>query len=432
MATAARPAALERLGDEIAELHSHISAATARWLGLLARFDDEEGWGDGHKTCAAWLSWRCGISCGTARDHLRVAHALQSRPLVRAAFERGELSYSKVRALMRLEPDFDEELMLMYARYASASQIDEIVRGCRRCIAVEEGAARRFAEREFSWSYDDEGRIVFKGRLPAELGAIVTRAVEAACDELGPPPPEIATGLAPDGAGLTSSPGARRADALVALAQTALAPKATSADVYQVVVHVDADALSSKPSDEARCTLEDGDPLPAALARRLCCDASVVGVLERDGQPISLGRKTRTIPPSLRRALRMRDKRCRFPGCTQRYHLDAHHIKHWADGGATELDNLAQLCRHHHVVLHEGGFAMRRQGDELVFLAPGGKRIPQAPRQPRGDCRVVMESASACGSTPDPWTLNPVEANPGAELGWSITAMLESRRPSRE
>src|SRR3954451_23434559 len=126
---------MEALGNEIATLASHISAATARWLLLIADFDEGGGWADGaFKNCAHWLSWRCGIAPGTARDHVRVAHGLRARPLIAAAFGRGELSYSKVRALMRFEEDFDEEQMLRLASNASAGQLERIVRGCTRVV----------------------------------------------------------------------------------------------------------------------------------------------------------------------------------------------------------------------------------------------------------------------------------------------------------
>lgn len=284
---------MESLGDEIAALYSHVSAAMARWLGLLAEFDEAGGWvAGGYKTCAHWLSWRCGVDIRTARDHVCVAHGLGSRPLIKAAFERGELSYSKVRALLRLDDDFDEELMLGYAQSASASQLERIVRGCRRCVAVEQDAAGRLAEREFHWRYDADGSIVFGSRLPAELGAIVVRALEAARDELGPPPEEAKEGLDAFAADATVSRRARNADALLALAQTRLAERASSADVYQVVVHVDVDALrgsaeqrgdgSGEPSGS--CRLDDGEPLPISAARRLACDASVVRIVERDGE----------------------------------------------------------------------------------------------------------------------------------------------------
>jgi hypothetical protein len=120
-------------------------------------------------------------------------------------------------------------------------------------------------------------------------------------------------------------------------------------------------------------------------ARRLACDASLVRLLERDGQPLRIGRKTRAVPPALRRALNARDRGCRFPGCGSRRFLDAHHIEHWVDGGATDLDNLLQLCGHHHRLLHEGGYRITRgPGGRLRFHRRDGRPIPECPGRTRG------------------------------------------------
>jgi hypothetical protein len=158
----------------------------------------------------------------------------------------------------------------------------------------------------------------------------------------------------------------------------------TGGDRYQVVLHADVGALSGDEPG-GRCELGDGVPLATETARRVACDASLVRLIERDGQPLSLGRKTRTIPPALRRALEARDRGCRFPGCGSRRFLDAHHIEHWADGGATDLDNLLQLCGHHHRLLHEGGYRIAHgPGDRIRFLRRDGRPIPECPARPRG------------------------------------------------
>jgi hypothetical protein len=155
----------------------------------------------------------------------------------------------------------------------------------------------------------------------------------------------------------------------------------------QVVVHVDQAALSNP--DEGGCEIADGPAIAAETARRLACDSSVVHVSERGGRTLSVGRKTRSIPPSLRRALTRRDRGCRFPGCENQLFVDAHHVRHWAHGGETVLGNLLLLCRRHHRLVHEGGYSVERlPGDRFRFRDPWSRPIPDAPRPPPGsvDC----------------------------------------------
>ncbi len=197
----------------------------------------------------------------------------------------------------------------------------------------------------------------------------------------------------------------------------------TRSERYQVFVHVDYDTLAGD-GEPGRSHLEDGTRLSAETARRLTCDASLVEVIEagqgatggeasvgddgsasnpgseccdalaRDGatwrtaQPLALGRKTRTIPPAIRRALYLRDGGCRFPGCGVRF-TQGHHVKHWALGGKTELANLVSLCRIHHRAVHEDGFAVRRTRDgDFRFFDRRGWPLPQRPRA-TGVGRVV-------------------------------------------
>ena len=133
-------------------------------------------------------------------------------------------------------------------------------------------------------------------------------------------------------------------------------------------MHVTADDVPSGQTSE----IEDGPHVTAETSRRIACDCSVVGIKEdENGEPLSIGRRSRSIPPAMRRALRMRDGGCRFPGCTNTRFVDGHHIKHWADGGETSLENLVLLCRHHHHLVHEGGFACEKAVDgELLFTDP--------------------------------------------------------------
>jgi len=122
----------------------------------------------------------------------------------------------------------------------------------------------------------------------------------------------------------------------------------------------------------------------AETSRRICCDAGV-SVLSKDQEEntLDIGRKTRIIPPAMRRALKARDENCRFPGCTHKHYIDGHHIKHWSEGGETSLDNLVQLCRHHHRLVHEGGFSCAKNSDDKIeFHSPEGILIARTGRLP--------------------------------------------------
>jgi hypothetical protein len=226
--------------------------------------------------------------------------------------------------------------------------------------------------------------MVLNVHLPAEAGAIVLRALNAAMPE------------APDGRGgdcsdplhvsaETSRPSEppptfaqRRADALAVLAESFLAHGAEAlkgGDRQQIVVHVSQAALHEGRA--GRCELEDGPAIAVETARRLGCDASRLEILEDEaGDPLDVGRKTRTIPPAMRRALDQRDKGCVFPGCTHTRYVDGHHIHHWADGGETKLSNLVSLCRFHHRAVHEGGLKVERCHDGAWrFIKPAGESI---------------------------------------------------------
>src|SRR2546426_6533106 len=123
---------LDRLGDEIAELSAHLDAATAHLLDLIRDFDARGGWGNGFRSCAAWLTWRIGLDPGAARERVRVARALGMLPRLAQALARGELSYAKVRALTRVATPETEERLLAVGRAGTAEHVERIVRGWRR------------------------------------------------------------------------------------------------------------------------------------------------------------------------------------------------------------------------------------------------------------------------------------------------------------
>jgi hypothetical protein len=361
------------LAAQISELAGHLNAANRRWLALIAEFDRRQGWSDSvTQSCAHWLNWKCGINLGAAREKVRVAHALEKLPLIGAAMARGELSYSKVRALSRVACCGTEATFLSIALHGTAHHVETIVRQYRRATEAAELSreARQQARRAITYHWDDDGSLVLKARLPAETGTLLLRALEVA--EADAPLPDVS---AETFACEQPTCASRRADALGVLAESFLkhgAEALKGGERHQIVVHVDHAAL--RRQDAGRCELDEGPAIPVETARRLGCDASVVTIVEDDdGEPLDVGRRTRSIPPALRRALNARDRGCRFPGCTHTRYVDGHHIHHWADGGETRLANLVSLCRFHHRQVHEGGLVVERLDDGAWrFVQPGG------------------------------------------------------------
>jgi uncharacterized protein DUF222 len=331
MATELESLRLERLEREIGELAAHIHAATCRWLLLVAEYDRPEGWKEwGALSCGQWLSWRCGIDPRAAREQVRVARRLTELPVAREAFSRGELSYSKVRALCRIATPRTERELVETARHVSAAQLERLVRTYRGVVSTQVEQANLSHDRRYvDWEWDEDGSLVVRARLPAEDGALLIKALEAVRDHLHerrqpeePPSPEAES--APSPAATTRQPGAggsaeppapdsptqreeaqlqpsataSNADALVSMAETLLAGGPSdrpTGDRYQIVVHVERDDLVDDSSDGC-CEVEDGPALPAETARRLTCDSSVVTITEHDGRPLSVGCKTDETP----------------------------------------------------------------------------------------------------------------------------------------
>ena len=385
----------DALEDSITTLAANIAAATWQLLMLIAEFDRREVWGKhGLHSCAHWLNWKWGIALGAAREKVRVARALEHLPLISAAFAAGVVSYSKVRAMTRVATPENEDTLLMIARHGTAMHVEQTVRAYRQVQRIEETEKANGAHqaRHLDWYYDDDGMLVIQARLPTETGAMLLKALAAAADDLvadDVPTGQIKEPLVDADVPAGTSPGAahpaavRRADALCLLGEQFLAHGALTskqADRHQIVVYVDRDTLRAEDRT-TRCEIEHGPALAAETARRLACDAGIVQIEEdADGEPLAIGRKTRAVPSAIRRALEARDRGCRFPGCIRHRSVDAHHIRHWADGGETSVQNLVLLCRHHHQLIHEGGFTLERRDDgKLLFLRPDGMLLPEVP-----------------------------------------------------
>ena len=422
---------LDRLGDEIAELSAHLDAATARLLDLIREFDARGGWNNGFTSCAAWLTWRVGLAPGAAREHVRVARALGTLPRLAQALAHGELSYSKVRELTRVATAETEERLLKVGRAGTAEHVGRIVRGWRLADLQAEAreATRQHASRSLYVYPNGDGTVRVRGRLTAEAGALLVKALAAARESLYQQRREQAPEVEPP------AMEQQQADALALLAETALhhgLDPGAPGERYQVVVHVDAEVLANSDAS-GQSAIEDGARVPAGTSQRLACDASrVVMQHDADGRVVEVGDRTRTIPPALRRALHHRDRSCRFPGCGVRFG-QGHHIRHWAQGGPTTLTNLALLCRPHHRAVHEEGYEVDREPDgELRFRRPDGRPLPEVPPSPAvaGDSFGVLRARhEAEGLALNARTATPMWFGERLDVGWAIDVLRPVSAP---
>ena len=176
-ATAGIP--LERLEAQICELAGHLAAATCRFLVLLGDFDAQQGWASWEMTsCAAWLSWKCQMSSGTAREHVRVARALRELPVTRGEFAVGRLSYAKVRALTRIATPATEASLAELAAPMTANQLERFARAHRQVSSVDDTTAR--IRRRLAFRIDDDGTLSGTFHLPPLAGAVLLKALRSA------------------------------------------------------------------------------------------------------------------------------------------------------------------------------------------------------------------------------------------------------------
>jgi hypothetical protein len=351
--------------------------------------------------------------------------------------ERGKLSYSKARAITRVASAENEDVLLEYAQYSTAAQLEKICSHYRGVLDANEKSpldhrieedARYVRHRQVKC-----GMVKIEALLHADEADLVIRAIEAARFRAQPetvaaPSNVSAETFSAEGeeldeyqrqsieldramqqseldeeredvsAEISSSGFAEemrraagsKADALLVLAESFLAhgPKERKGgERVQMVVHVDAEVLA-KRATEGRCATEDATPLSLDTVRRLCCDASIYAVAEdAKGNVLDVGRRARTIPVAIERALSAAaGRKCRFPGCTHSIFVDSHHIVHWADGGKTSLENLCDLCRRHHRLVHEEGYrVVRSEEGRFSFFHPQGWQVDEVPPVPAVD-----------------------------------------------
>jgi len=386
------------LADELAVLAAQVDVGTHRLLTCIRRFDESEEWGhQGARTCADWLAWRIGLAPGAAREKVRVARALGRFPAIDAAMASGRLSYAKVRALTRVATPTNEARLVEIALAATGAQLERLCRRFRRLI--DDGAIPGMEAVDPSCDprgvhvrNTDAGHVRIEITLDPADAALVLAAIDHVRDDLRAvtTTPERVSAETPARNADRTTP--TRLDGLIAIAERTMAPAPQTNDrdagprpVPQVVIHLDQAVLG--PDGVRDAYLDDGTRVSAETFRRVSCESALVAVTTGEsGEILNVGRKTRVVPTAIRRALWSRDRGCRFPMCTNRRFVDAHHVHHWAHGGPTRLDNLVLLCSFHYRLLHEGGFKVSMEsGDVPRFFTPRGREIERVPevRSPR-------------------------------------------------
>jgi hypothetical protein len=361
----------QRLEDDFAELQRASELLEAERLRRLAEIHRRGSFRRyGLLSIVSWLASRFGMAWSTAREQARVARALETMPRTRAAFVSGEVTSSAVRVLVdarEAHPDRfeeDETLLLEAAHVHSARDFARVVAYWRQAQDEVPDAERQRDARRLHVSATMFGMVRVDGDLDPETGETLITALRAVQDS------DVHSSDRTD----DRTPAQRRADALGEICRQWLDSAdrpSVAGERPHVTVTVDVDALQGRA--DGRSELDHAGPVHPAVALRMACDASITRMILRGGsEPLDVGRRTPVIPASMRRAVVVRDRHCRFPSCDRPHAwCDAHHVVHWARGGPTALSNLVLLCRPHHRLVH-AGFRLDLEDGKPVFRRPEG------------------------------------------------------------
>ena len=327
----------------------------------------------GNISAASWIARTCGMSITSAADRLCVGEQLESLPRVAEALGSGEISYQSTSVLCHLREQlgkkldkkaelFDEDEMLEYAREWSVFQLRKLCNAARHQADPDgffHDAEESFARRRFHVSQMSDGLYLVDGVLDPVAGAALVTAVDVLAKPKGPEDERTAR--------------QRRADAVGELAMHAM-EQGTLPRRHSVKPHINVTMTLEALKGELGvppAELELSMPISIRTAERLACDCTMSRVLLADSMVIDVGKATRTVSAPRMRALRVRDKGCRFPGCDRQVNWsNPHHIVYRSRGGSDELTNLVLLCFFHHRLVHEGGWQVVKAGREFRFLPP--------------------------------------------------------------
>ena len=367
-----------RIEEDFAELQQTVELLEVERLRRLAEIERRRLFErDGHLSVASWLASTHKVAWGTAREHVRIARALEGMPITRLALDAGEISMSAVRVLAQArdaDPDAfsrSEAQLVEAARIHSMNDLQRVAAYWRQAAQREnamEGEEKLRQRRRLHASVTFLGMVRVDGDLDPESGETLLTALRAVLDS-----------GSRSGASDDRSPAQRRADALGEICRQWLDRSdrpSVAGERPHVTVTVGAEVLGG--TEDAVSELDHVGPVDPETARRIACDASVMRVVMAGrSEPLDVGRRTPVVPPAMRRAVIVRDRHCRFPGCDRPHTwCDAHHVVHWADGGPTAVPNLVLLCRRHHRLVHErGGFRLELLDGRPVFRRRDGSLL---------------------------------------------------------
>jgi hypothetical protein len=323
----------------------------------------------GNQTVVGWLSRLCGMSATSVADRLCVGKELESLPTIAAALRTGEISYQSTSLLCHLRDQlgekrelFVEDEMLEHARNLSVGQLRYLCRYARH-VADPDGffneAEADFTRRRLDISQMGDGMFCVDAILDPVAGAAFKTALESLAKRLGPDDER--------------SHKQRMADSVGELVHHAMdesrLPRRNGVRPHinlTTTLEGIKNELGAPPAD-----LELSLPISTRTLERIACDSTISRVLLADSMVIDVGRATRVVSAPTRRALRTRDRGCRFPGCDREVSWSTpHHIDAWARGAPTKPANLVLLCYFHHRLVHEGGWQVVKAGRDFRFVPP--------------------------------------------------------------
>ncbi|MHA7722712.1 HNH endonuclease signature motif containing protein [Mycobacterium sp. ML4] len=350
---------LEVLFEELAELAGQRNAIDGRIVEIVAEMDRDELCGNtGARSVAAVVAWKLGMSLATAHTVTTVAGRLQEFPRCAQGMREGRLSLDQVGVIAARAGQGSDEHYAELARVASVNQLRTAVK-----LEPRPEPDRRPQPQPAITKTCDEESTTWRIRLAHPEAATFEAALASHREALIAQWKHDRDG----GASQSAPPMPDTLEAFMRLIQAGWDAQATARPHAQhttVVMHVDVAARAA--------ALHLGPLLTEAERQYLTCDATCEVWFERDGQPIGAGRATRQINRRLRRALEHRHPSCAVPGCGATRGLHAHHIRHWEDGGPTELINLVLVCPYHHRLHHRGEITITGDAEHLSVTDSDG------------------------------------------------------------